>query len=65
MAACVMRVMIVTALIAFGLAGDASIAAPSTNVRILSDSDAQTYKQMFAAAGVGDKAKVADRKSVV
>ena len=60
MAACVMRVMIVTALIAFGLAGDASIAAPSTNVRILSDSDAQTYKQMFAAAGVGDKAKVAE-----
>lgn len=57
MASRVLRVIVIAVSFALSLASD-SVAAPESFVRVLSDEDALTYKQLFAAAAVGDKAKM-------
>jgi soluble lytic murein transglycosylase-like protein len=59
MIARVLRVAAVAVLCTVMSASEMSLAAPSSFVAVLSDADVQTYKKMFAAAAVGDKAKVA------
>ena len=65
MAARVLRVMIIAASIALGLASDASLASPASFVRVLSDEDVQTYKKLFAAAATGNKENTAALASQV
>lgn len=59
MIARVLRVFVIAVSCAFALSSDASFAAPSSFVRVLSDDDVQTYKQLFKAAEAGDKAQIA------
>lgn len=59
MIARVLRVFVIAVSCAMALSSDASFAAPSSFVRVLSDDDVQTYKQLFKAAEAGDKAQIA------
>lgn len=65
MAVRLLRVMIIAAAIALVLASDASLASPSAMVRVLGDEDVQTYRQLFAAAAAGDKARIAELSAKV
>jgi soluble lytic murein transglycosylase len=56
MATRVLRVFVIAVSCALSLSSDAGLAAaPSSFVRVLSDQDVATYKQMFAAAGNGER----------
>ncbi len=57
MAARVLRVFVIAASFALLLASDVSFAGTSF-IRVLSDQDVETYKQMFAAAAEGDRDRV-------
>jgi soluble lytic murein transglycosylase len=59
MIARVSRVFFIALSCAVALSSDASFAAPSSFVRVLSDDDVATYKQLFKAAETGDKTQVA------
>ena len=59
MIARVLRVFFIAFSCAVALSSDASFAAPSSFVRVLSDDDVSTYRQLFKAAEAGDKALVA------
>jgi hypothetical protein len=59
MIARVLRVLVTAACCAVALSGDASFAAPSSFVRVLSDDDVATYKALFKASEAGDTAQVA------
>lgn len=54
----VLRVLVIAASCALSLSSDVSLAAPSSFVRVLSDQDVETYRQMFAAAGKGERDRV-------
>lgn len=59
MIARVLRVFVIATSCAIALSSDASFAAPSSFVRVLSDEDVATYKLLFKAAEAGDKAQIA------
>ena len=54
----VLRVLVIAASCALSLSSDVGFAAPSSFVRVLSDQDVETYKQMFAAAANGERDRV-------
>lgn len=58
MIARVLRVFFIAFSCAAALSSDASFAAPSSFVRVLSDEDVSTYKQLFKAADAGDTAQI-------
>jgi soluble lytic murein transglycosylase len=58
MIARVLRVFVIAVSCAIALSSDASFAAPSSFVRVLSDEDVATYKALFKAAEAGDTAQV-------
>lgn len=61
----VLRVLVIAASCALSLSSDVSLAAPSTFIRVLSDEDVETYKQMFAAAANGECDRVIALSSAV
>ncbi|MEQ1865037.1 MAG: lytic transglycosylase domain-containing protein [Micropepsaceae bacterium] len=61
----VLRVLVIAASCALSLSSDVSLAAPSTFIRVLSDEDVETYKQMFAAAANGERDRVIALSSAV
>jgi hypothetical protein len=61
----VLRVLVIAASCALSLSSDVSLAAPSSFVRVLSDQDVETYKQMFAAAANGERDRVIALSSTV
>lgn len=50
-----LRTLLIAILATLVLASDVVVAAPDSFVRVLSDSDVATYRQMFAAAASGDR----------
>lgn len=56
----VFSAFVIAASFLISLAADASFAAPSSFVAVLSDEDVATYKQLFAAAAAGNKEKMAE-----
>ena len=58
MIARVLRVFFIAISCAAVLSSDASFAAPSSFVRVLSDEDVATYKSLFKAAEAGDTAQI-------
>ena len=52
------RVFVIAVACALSLASDVGFASPSSFVRVLSDQDVETYKQMFAAAANGERDRV-------
>jgi len=61
----VLRVFVIAASLAFSLASDVSFASPNSFLRVLSDQDVETYKQMFAAAANGERDRVIALASTV
>ena len=53
------RVLVIAVSCAVALTSDATFAAPSSFVRVLSDDDVANYKKLFAAAAAGDKDQMA------
>jgi len=50
-----LRTLLIAMLATLVLASDVVVAAPDSFVRVLSDGDVTTYRQMFAAAASGDR----------
>ncbi len=61
----VLRVLVIAASCALSLSSDVGIAASNSFVRVLSDQDVDTYKQMFAAAANGERDRVIALASTV